>query len=97
LKEWGNAMAFKLGFCRWLHEYFHSKRETALNPTAAHLIHELVRQEVKAEFERRQRIEESIWADCFADGAAAEPSKQICRVMRLASARATLTILNDRK
>jgi hypothetical protein len=60
------------------------------------LIQDLVTQEVKAEFGRQRATENAIWADHFGNGAAAEPKRQVKRVMRFASGRAALSILDRR-
>jgi hypothetical protein len=73
------------------------QRQCGLDCEIGGLIRELVRQELAAEFERQRKVDDSIWAVCFSDRAAADPKKQHDRVMRLASARAAISILNERK
>ena len=82
-------------FLRWLRNQLRLRRQAKQERQRA-LIRECVRQEVTAEFERQKAAEAAMWADCFADGAAAEPKRQRDRVMRLASSRAALSILNGR-
>lgn len=80
---------------RRVRNYLRLRRQAKLDCQLV-LIRECVRQEVAAEFDRQKAAEAAIWADCFADGAAAEPKRQRDRVMRLASSRAALSILNGK-
>lgn len=90
-------MAMKLASCCWLRQSSQILRRCGVHQKLVNLIRELVRQEVAAEFERQKRTEDALWADCFTNGATAGPREQQNRIMRLASARATLAILSDRK
>lgn len=62
-------------------------------PLAARL-RRIVQQKIKAALERAAAKEAADWERCFGNGAPADPELKLARIVRVASTRALLSMIN---